>query len=153
MSKQKYRLRCLLRVKGLVICFYLGWSGSIIQIRTNMIKVGSKLWLLTCSSDINLSLPSYNVTALQRELNVCNSYLTQSAVILICNMPAQSANLALMSAERAQRNTCCSLIYLLNSNQCLNILKMEISALVLCKKMVIKRNENEHNRVKKQYIS
>ena len=31
---QKYsRLRCLLRVKGLVICFYLGWSGSILQFR------------------------------------------------------------------------------------------------------------------------
>ena len=29
---QKYiRLRCLVRVKGLVICFYLGWSGSILQ--------------------------------------------------------------------------------------------------------------------------
>ena len=40
---QKYnRLRCLLRVKGLVICFYLGWSGSILQIRTNIIRLGSK---------------------------------------------------------------------------------------------------------------
>ena len=28
-NMQKYsRLRCLLRVKGLVICYYLGWSGS-----------------------------------------------------------------------------------------------------------------------------
>ena len=44
---QKYSiLRCLLHVKGLVICFYLGWSGSILQIRTNMIKVGSESWLL-----------------------------------------------------------------------------------------------------------
>ena len=33
-SRQKYsRLRCLLRVKGLVICFYLGWSGSILRFR------------------------------------------------------------------------------------------------------------------------
>ena len=33
---QKYsRLRCLLLVKGLVICFYLGWSGSTLPIRTN----------------------------------------------------------------------------------------------------------------------
>ena len=33
---QKYsRLRCLLHVKGLVICFYLGWSGSILQFRRN----------------------------------------------------------------------------------------------------------------------
>ena len=47
-STQKYsRLRCLLCVKGLVICFYLGWSGSILQFRQNMIKVGSKSCLLT----------------------------------------------------------------------------------------------------------
>ena len=40
MTTQKYsRLRCLLRVKGLVICFYLGWSGSILQFRQNIIKV------------------------------------------------------------------------------------------------------------------
>ena len=61
------RLRCLLRVKGLVICFYLGWSGRILQIRTNIIKVGSKSWLLTCSSKIILSLPSCTISALQRE--------------------------------------------------------------------------------------
>ena len=49
-ANQNYsRLRCLLLVKGLVICFYLGWSGSILQIRTNIIKVGSKSWLFTCS--------------------------------------------------------------------------------------------------------
>ena len=63
--EQNYsRLRCLLRVKGLVICFYLGWSGSILQIRTNITKVGSKSWLLTCSSNITLSLPSYTGSAL-----------------------------------------------------------------------------------------
>ena len=62
---QKYsRLRCLLRVKGLVICFYLGWSGSVLQFRRNMIKVGSKSWLPTCSSNITLSLPSYTALAL-----------------------------------------------------------------------------------------
>ena len=34
---QKYsRLRCSLHVKGLVICFYLGWSGSILQFRENI---------------------------------------------------------------------------------------------------------------------
>ena len=49
---QKHRrLRCLLRVKGLVICFYLGWSGSIPQFRKNIIKS----WLLTCSGTITLS--------------------------------------------------------------------------------------------------
>ena len=50
---QKYsRLRWLLRrVKSLAICFHLGWSGSILQFRQNIIKVGSKSWLLTCSSN------------------------------------------------------------------------------------------------------
>jgi hypothetical protein len=46
----------LLRVKGLVICFYLGLSGSILQFRQNIINVDSKSWLLTCSSNITLSL-------------------------------------------------------------------------------------------------
>ena len=74
---QKYsRLRCLLRVKGLVIFFYLGLSGSILQFRQNIIKVGSKSWLLTCSSNITLSLPSYTGSALKRELNFCNGYLS-----------------------------------------------------------------------------
>ena len=40
---QKYsRLRCLLRVKGLVICFHLGWSGSTLLITKHIIKVGSQ---------------------------------------------------------------------------------------------------------------
>ena len=40
---QKYsRLRSLLLVKGLVISFYLGWSGSNLLITTHIIKVGSK---------------------------------------------------------------------------------------------------------------
>ena len=76
-GEQKYsRLRCLLRVKGLVICLYLGWSDSILQFRQNMIKVGSKPWLLTCSSNITLSLPSYTGSDLKRELNFCNGYLS-----------------------------------------------------------------------------
>ena len=57
------------QTKMLVTCerfgdFYLAWSGSILQIRTNIIKVGSKSWLLTGSSNITLSLPSYTVSAL-----------------------------------------------------------------------------------------
>ena len=49
-ENQKYsRLRCLLRVKGLVVGFYLGWSGHTLLIRK--IKVGSKSLLLTCSSN------------------------------------------------------------------------------------------------------
>ena len=74
---QKYnRLRCLLRAKGLVFRFYLGWSGSILQFRQNIIKVGSKSWLLICSSNITLSLPSYNGSALKRVLNFCNDYFS-----------------------------------------------------------------------------
>ena len=80
---QKYsRLRCLLCVKGLVICFYLGWSGSILQFRQNIIKVGSKSWLLICSSNITLSLPSYTGSALKRELNFCTAYLSLLHVFL-----------------------------------------------------------------------
>ena len=45
-GQKHIRLRSLLLVKGLVLCFYLGWSGSILKIRTNMIKVGSMSWLL-----------------------------------------------------------------------------------------------------------
>ena len=74
---QKYsRPRCLLRNKDLVKCFYLGWYGSILQIRTNVIKACSKSWLLTCSSNTTLSLPSYTGSALKRDLNFCNVYLS-----------------------------------------------------------------------------
>ena len=69
---QKYRrLRCLLCVKGLVICFYLGWSGSILQFKQNIIKVGSKSWLLTCSSNITLSVPSYTGERAKFAILVC----------------------------------------------------------------------------------
>ena len=74
---QKYsRLSCLLLVKGLVICFYLGWSGITLPIRTNLIKVGSKSWLLTSSRNITLSLPSYIGSDWYRELNFHNGYLS-----------------------------------------------------------------------------
>ena len=42
----EFQKSCLTSTQGLVICFYLDWSGSILQIRTNIIKVGSKSWLL-----------------------------------------------------------------------------------------------------------
>ena len=60
----------------LVICFYLGWSGSILQFRQNISKVGSQIhgYLSTCSSNITLSLPSYTGSALK--LNFCNGYLS-----------------------------------------------------------------------------
>ena len=63
-------------VKGLLICFYLCWSGSILQFRQNMIKVSSRSWLLTCSSNITLSLPSYTGSDLKKELKICNGYLS-----------------------------------------------------------------------------
>ena len=56
--------------------FWGGWSGSILQLRQDIIKVGSKSWLLTCSSNTTLSLPSYTGSALKRELNFCNGYLS-----------------------------------------------------------------------------
>ena len=62
------------KVWWFVLSCYSVWSGSILQIRTDIIKVGSKSWLLTCSSNITLSLPSY--TALKRELKFCNGYLS-----------------------------------------------------------------------------
>ena len=40
------------------------------------LKVGSKSWLLTCNSNITLSLPSCTGSALKRELNFCNDYLS-----------------------------------------------------------------------------
>ena len=90
---QKYsRLRCLLCVKGLVICFYLGWSGSILQLRQNIIKVGSKSWLLTCSSNITLSLPSYIDSALKRERTFCNRYLSQ---LYFCMQVPLTENIAM----------------------------------------------------------
>ena len=75
--KQKYsRPRCLLRVKGLVICFYLGWFGSILQFRQKIIKVGSKSWLLACSSNITLSLPISYVLWLEERAKFLNGYLS-----------------------------------------------------------------------------
>jgi hypothetical protein len=55
---------------------FLGWSGIILQFRQNIIKVGSKSWLLTCSSNMILRLPSYTGSAFKRELNLCNGYLS-----------------------------------------------------------------------------
>ena len=49
--------------------FGLGWSGSILQFRQDIIKVGSKSWPLTCSSNITLSLPLYTGSSLKKELN------------------------------------------------------------------------------------
>ena len=44
--------------------------GLVWQFRQNILKVGSKSWLLTCSSNITWSLPSYTGSALKRELHI-----------------------------------------------------------------------------------
>ena len=57
--------------------FGLVWQYSSIQ--KNIIKVGAKSWMLTCSScsyHITLSLPFYTDPDSKRELNFCNGYLS-----------------------------------------------------------------------------
>ena len=80
---QKYsRLRCLL-CTCLVICLYL---GSIQQISTNRIKVGWKSWLITCSSNISLSLWSYEGRKVRHlalaELPIYREYTHGRGVVL-----------------------------------------------------------------------
>ena len=59
---------------GELFLFGLVWQYSSIQ--KNIIKVGSKSWILTCSCHIILSLPFYTYPASKRELNFCNGYLS-----------------------------------------------------------------------------
>ena len=54
--------------------FGLVWQYSSIQ--KNIIKVGAKSWMLTCSCHITLSLPFYTDPDSKRELNFCNCYLS-----------------------------------------------------------------------------
>ena len=67
------------QTKMLVMCLRFGdlflffWSGSILQFRQNIIKVSSKSWLLTYSSNINFI---HWLCFEERELNFCNSYLS-----------------------------------------------------------------------------
>ena len=58
---------------GDLLLFGLVWQYSTNQ---NQYNKGSKSWLLTCSSNITLNLPSYTGSALKRELNFCNGYLS-----------------------------------------------------------------------------
>ena len=69
-----------------MICFYLGWSDSILPIRTNIIKVGSNSSLVTYTSNITLSLPSYAGSALKRELKFCNGYLSLLCFIVLVSL-------------------------------------------------------------------
>ena len=78
----RYRNPKIQQTKMLVTCqrfgdwflFGLVWPYSSNQ--KNIMKVGSKSLLLTCISNITLSLPSYIGSALKRELNFCNGYLS-----------------------------------------------------------------------------
>ena len=73
--KQNYsRLRCLLCFKGFVI-FGLAWQFSSVQSKYDKGRF-KVTWLLTCSSNITLSLASYAGSALKRELDFCNDYLS-----------------------------------------------------------------------------
>ena len=60
---------------GDLFLFGLFWQYSTNQNQCNK-GTGSKSWLLTCRSNIALSLPSYTGSALKTELNFCNGYLS-----------------------------------------------------------------------------
>ena len=72
------------QIKMLVMCqrfgdlflFGLVWQYSTNQNQYDKGKCKIKSWLLTCSSNITLSLHSYTGSALKRELNFCNGYLS-----------------------------------------------------------------------------
>ena len=59
---------------GDLFLFGLVWQYSSIQ--KNIVKVGSKSRILTCSCHITLSLPFYTDPASKRELNFSNGYLS-----------------------------------------------------------------------------
>ena len=65
-------VRC--QLFGDLFLFGLVWQYSSIQ--KNIIKVGAKSWMLTCSCHITLSLPFYADPDSKRELNFCNGYLS-----------------------------------------------------------------------------
>ena len=76
---------------GDLFLFGLVWQYSLVQTKYN-----SHGYLLTCSSNITLSLPSYTGSALKKELNCCNVYLSllyvwqcsfkQQIAILLCSV-------------------------------------------------------------------
>ena len=59
-KKQQTKMLVMCQRFGDLFLFGLVWS----TIRTNISKVGLKSWLITCSSNVTLSLPSYTVSAL-----------------------------------------------------------------------------------------
>ena len=56
--------------------FLFGLVQQYSSIQKNIIKVGAKSWMLTCSYHITLSLPFYTDPDTKRELNFCNGYLS-----------------------------------------------------------------------------
>ena len=80
--------------------FGLVWQYSSIQ--KNIVKVGSKSWILTCSCHITLSLPFYTDPASKRELNFSNGYLgllyfwylLSTWYIIIMKLTSQSCTIA-----------------------------------------------------------
>ena len=66
------------QIKMLVMCqsfgdlFLFGLVWDCFTNQNQYKKLGSKSWLLTCSSNITLSQPSYTVSTLQRGLNFSN---------------------------------------------------------------------------------
>ena len=66
------RLICLLHVRfGELFLFGQVWQYSSVQT-----KYDKGRYVLTCSSNITLSLLSYAGSALKRELNFCNGYIS-----------------------------------------------------------------------------
>ena len=61
---------------GVLFLFGLVGQYSSVQTKYNKGRFKVMTTQLTCSSNINLSLHSYTVSALQRELNFCNGYLS-----------------------------------------------------------------------------
>ena len=60
---------------GDLLLFGLVWQYSSVQRKYNKGRF-KVMAILTCSSNITLSLPSYPGSALKRELNFCNDYLS-----------------------------------------------------------------------------
>ena len=71
---QQTRMLVTCQKFGDLFLFGLVWQYSSIQ--KNIVKVGSKSWILTCSCHITLSLPFYTDPASKRELNFSNGYLS-----------------------------------------------------------------------------
>jgi hypothetical protein len=74
---------------GDLFLFGLVWQYSSVQTK-NIIKVGSKSWLLTCSSIITLSLLSYTGSALKRELNFVTAILNLLFFLVESTLPRQN---------------------------------------------------------------